>query len=269
MIREIFCIKERDTSYKNLKYPTNYRSCWCFTASLDRMFRRIDLLKKTTDVRTKEDMHLFRRQKRSFCSFFSLREPAQLYGRKRTSKPRKSTKSEIYCPWSLEIELRSAICSRNERHQWCFHFCAFRATILPSFLVFFLFFLVFSITWTQWNFVERNNGPKSRWSRDNILSASHLRVKNNVTSTRNANEGTECGFRQFRVTNILRIALLYELVQISREIFVAKRLKKNQSREEIEVLIFQELLRTVREFLKPRSQESLENIFSLFFFFFL
>lgn len=92
-------------------------------------------------------------------------------------------------------------------------------------------------------------------------------MKNNVTSTRNANEGTECGFRQFRVTNILRIALLYELVQISREIFVAKRLKKNQSREEIEVLIFQELLRTVREFLKPRSQVSLENIFSVFFFF--
>lgn len=70
MIREIFYIKERDTSYKNLKYPTNYRSCWYFTASLDRMFRRIDLLKKTTDVRTKEDVHLFRRQKRSFCSFF-------------------------------------------------------------------------------------------------------------------------------------------------------------------------------------------------------
>lgn len=77
-----------------------------------------------------------------FFFFFSLREPAQLHGRERTSKPRKSTKSEIYCPWSLEIELRSAICSRNERHQWCFHFSAFRATILPSFLVFFLFFLV-------------------------------------------------------------------------------------------------------------------------------
>lgn len=70
MICEIFYIKERDTSYKNLTYPTNYRSCWYFTASLDRMFRRIDLLKKTTDVRTKEDVHLFRRQKRSFCSFF-------------------------------------------------------------------------------------------------------------------------------------------------------------------------------------------------------